>query len=71
MARYDSSRKLDRNKALLEYWQAHPEASLTEIGKIFGGISKQRVSQIIQTFLNNREAERWRYTNGQTSTVIH
>ena len=53
-ARYDSSRKLNRNKAIFEYWQAHPEASLTEIGKIFGGISKQRVSQIIQAFLKTK-----------------
>jgi len=52
MAKYDSMRKLERNKALLEYRQAHPEASLSEIGKIFGGISKQRVLELIRAFLN-------------------
>ena len=52
MAKYDSMRKLDRNKALFEYWQAHPEASQSQIGKIFGSISKQRVNQLIRAFLN-------------------
>ena len=57
MAKYNGMRKVDRNKALFEYWQAHPEASLSQIGKIFGGLSKrglskQRVSQLIRASLN-------------------
>lgn len=50
MARYDRNRKLERDKALIEYWQRHPEATYEEIGRIFGGISKQRVHQIIRAF---------------------
>jgi len=46
MSKYDSGRKLARNKMLLEYRRANPELSLQEIGDAFG-ISRQRVSQII------------------------
>ena len=42
MPRYDSVRKTERNKALIEYANNHPELSLKEIGKIFG-ISAVRV----------------------------
>ena len=52
MAKYNGMRKLDRNKAVFEYRQAHPEASLSQIGKIFGGLSKQRVNQLIRACLN-------------------
>ena len=47
MARYDSVRKTERNRLLLEYRKANPEASLAEIGRLFN-ISKQRVSEILQ-----------------------
>ena len=48
MAKYDSMRKLERNKMLKEYHLAHPELSLKEIGKAFG-ISTSRVSRIISS----------------------
>ncbi|HUV46166.1 MAG TPA: sigma factor-like helix-turn-helix DNA-binding protein [Dehalococcoidia bacterium] len=48
MAKYDSMRKLERNKMLREYTLAHPELSLKEIGKAFG-ISTSRVSRIISS----------------------
>ena len=35
MARYDSMRKLERNRAVREYRAAHPELSYAEIGKVF------------------------------------
>jgi len=57
MAKYDKNRKTERNRALVEYWQAHPETSYTEIGQIFSGISKQRVFQIIQAFLNKNKED--------------
>ena len=46
MAKYDSMRKLDRNKMLREYAKVHPELSLKEIGKAFN-ISASRVWRII------------------------
>jgi len=47
MPRYDSVRKTDRNKALVEYANNHPEMGLKEIGKIFG-ISAVRVWVILK-----------------------
>jgi len=47
MAKYDSMRKLRRNEMLVEYRQAHPEASLSEIGQLFN-ISHQRVWEILK-----------------------
>ncbi|MCK5235898.1 MAG: hypothetical protein KAR06_02845 [Deltaproteobacteria bacterium] len=47
MARYDSMRKLARNRLLFEYREEHPEASLAEIGNIFG-ISAERVRQLLK-----------------------
>ena len=46
MAKYDSMRKLDRNKMLREYAKTHPELSLKEVGKAFN-ISASRVWRII------------------------
>ncbi len=46
MAKYDSMRKLDRNKMLRDYAKTHPELSLKEVGKAFG-ISASRVWRII------------------------
>ena len=46
MARYDSLRKLERNKMLQEYVQAHPELSLSEIGQRFN-ITASRVWRIL------------------------
>lgn len=37
-----------RNQAIKEYHQAHPELSLKEVGAVFGGLTKQRVSAIIK-----------------------
>jgi predicted DNA-binding protein YlxM (UPF0122 family) len=46
MAKYDSLRKLKRNKALKRYRRLHPDASLEEIGRMFS-ISKQRVHELL------------------------
>ena len=48
MARYDNLRKLERNKALKEYTEGHPDLSLKEIGEIFG-ISESRVWRILHS----------------------
>ena len=44
--KYDSERKLECNRLLVEYCLAHPELSLGEVGKIYN-ISRQRVSVIL------------------------
>ena len=46
MAKYDSLRKLERNKMLKDYALAHPELSLKELGKPFG-ITESRVWRIL------------------------
>lgn len=48
MARYDKRRKLDRNAKIVKFRADNPELSLEEIGQFFGGISRQRVSQICE-----------------------
>ncbi len=45
MAKYESLRKIERNKAVCEYAEAHQGMSQKEIGKVFG-ISGSRVSRI-------------------------
>lgn len=47
MPRYDSVRKTERNNALIECANNHPELTLKEIGKIFG-ISAVRVWAILK-----------------------
>ena len=47
LAKYDGIRKLERNRALYESFDAHPEASMKEIGIIFG-ISVSRVSKLLK-----------------------
>lgn len=47
MARYDGLRKLERNRALYEYVDTHPECSMKEVGVIFG-ISEGRVSKLLK-----------------------
>jgi hypothetical protein len=47
MKKYDSMRKLERNRALVEYREKHPNASLHEIGEAFN-VSRERARQIIQ-----------------------
>jgi len=47
MAKYDSMRKVERNRLLVEYRQDHPDASLSEIGEVFN-ISYQRVWEILK-----------------------
>lgn len=51
--KYQSMRKTDRNRLLEEYARTHPEASLAEIGDIFG-ITKQRVHELL-TIAKRRE----------------
>ena len=46
MAKYDSLRKIERNKMLCEYAESHPELSLKEIGRVFN-ISESRVWRIL------------------------
>ena len=46
MAKYDSLRKIERNRMLLEYAGSHPELSLKEIGRVFN-ISESRVWRIL------------------------
>lgn len=48
MAKYDTMRKLERNKMLREYANAHPELSLKEVGRIFN-ISESRVWRILHS----------------------
>ena len=46
MTRYDSLRKLERNKALREFKISHPDLSYKEIGAVFG-VSEARTWVII------------------------
>ena len=46
MAKYDSLRKIERNRMLREYAESHPELSLKEIGRVFN-ISESRVWRIL------------------------
>ncbi len=57
MAKYEANTKVERNRMLFEYRQAHPELSLQEIGDVFE-ISRERVRQIIL-----KEARRRRLKN--------
>ena len=53
MAKYDILRKLERNRLLVQYRQAHPELSLQEIGAVFN-ITRERVSQILKAEKNKQ-----------------
>ncbi len=46
MARYDSLRKLERNKALQEFKSSHPDLSYKEVGAVFG-VSESRAWMIV------------------------
>ena len=46
MAKYDSLRKLERNKLLKQFKKDNPDLSLKEIGNVFG-ISESRVWRIL------------------------
>ena len=46
MARYDRLRKIERNKAVKQYAQEHPELSAKEIGEHFG-VSGSRIWYIL------------------------
>ena len=48
MAKYDSLRKIERNKALKIYAKANQHLSLKEIGQVFD-ISAARVWQILRS----------------------
>lgn len=58
MAKHDSLRKKKRNEAIREYHTQNPEASLKEIGELFGGISPQRVWVIIRNKKHNSSADK-------------
>ena len=47
MAKYDSMRKLKRNRLLIDYRNNNPEVSWAEIGELFN-ISPQRAWEIYQ-----------------------
>ena len=54
MARYDSMRKIERNKALYEYVERHPDLSMKEVGEVFG-VCTSRVSRLLS---QKRKADR-------------
>lgn len=56
MPKYDSLRKLERNKTLVEYAKAHPDYSLREIGMAFN-ITSSRVCRILQKAGGKQEAK--------------
>ena len=45
---YTQAEKRERNESLYAMHLAHPQMSLADLGDRFGGISKQRVQQIIK-----------------------
>lgn len=47
MPKYDSLRKIARNKALKEYKEQHPDLSYKEIGEVFN-ITPSRVCRILK-----------------------
>lgn len=51
--KYASNTKVERNQALREYAQSHPDLSQREIGKAFG-ITRQRANQIIKQRNNEK-----------------
>ena len=53
MPKYDSMRKLDRNRLLVEYREKHPELSWAEIGKHFN-VSPQRAWEIYNNERNRK-----------------
>jgi predicted DNA-binding protein YlxM (UPF0122 family) len=44
-----------RNAAIYQYRLEHPDMSMVEIGSVFGNITKQRVSSIIQRERQKRD----------------
>ena len=54
MAKYDTLRKLERNKMLGEYARLHPELSLAEIGRAFN-ITPSRVCRILNSLKKAEE----------------
>jgi DNA-directed RNA polymerase specialized sigma subunit len=54
MARFDKTRKLERNAQLIQYIKDHPELSMNEVGEVFH-ISRTRIYQ-----LRNRIAKQGR-----------
>jgi len=56
MAKYDSMRKLERNRLLVEYRERNPEASWAEIGEVFN-VSPQRAWEIYNNDKNKKATE--------------
>ncbi len=52
--RYDSGRKLKRNKDLYDYYLDHPEMSYREIGQVFE-VSGPRAQQVVTNEKKRRE----------------
>ena len=52
MARYDSVRKINRNKMIIQFREDNPELSLKEIAESFN-VSRQRVFQILKRYGND------------------
>ncbi len=56
MDKYEKLRNTDRNKLLEDYAAEHPEASLSEIGKVFR-ITKQRVGELLKIARERKNKE--------------
>jgi len=56
MAKYDSMRKLKRNRLLVEYRERQPEASWAEIGEVFN-VSPQRAWEIYNNARKQKATE--------------
>ena len=56
MDRYEKLRKSARNRALEEYAETHPEASLRDIGDQFN-MSKQRAGELLKIARERKNKE--------------
>jgi hypothetical protein len=55
--RYDKLRKMSRNKAIKKYVEDNPNMSYTEVGQLFGGITRQRVWAILKKERENESIQ--------------
>ena len=47
--------KVDRNKLLVRFHKRHPDLSYSNLGWVFGGISKQAVFVILKRYKKHKE----------------